>query len=172
MRTTAVIMAQADGQKLPLPLIIKGVPWARIETNAYPTFPRDHHYTMQENAWMDAVVWKQYLRDVLGKSIEVPSVVLMDNFDCHVSEESYKIMHEELGSYICALPPNATSVCQPFDVRVMATFKRNLRNLWLYEEQLEGDNDEDLYSPTARQKRMAMALRVIAAWDMVAADII
>ncbi|RHY71121.1 hypothetical protein DYB38_011640 [Aphanomyces astaci] len=144
--------------------------FARDFHREYPSYENDCIFN--ENAWMDAVVWKQYLRDVLGESIEVPSVVLIDNFDCHVSEESYKIMHEELGSYICALPPNATSVCQPFDVRVMATFKRNLRNLWLYEEQLEGDNDEDLYSPTARQKRMAMALRVIAAWDIVAADII
>ncbi|RHZ09861.1 hypothetical protein DYB31_016205, partial [Aphanomyces astaci] len=124
-----------------------------------------------ENAWMDAVVWKQYLRDVLGESIEEPSVVLMDNFECHVSDESYKIMHEELGSHLCALPPNATSVCQPFDVGVMAPFKRNLRNLWLYEEQLEGD-DDDPYSPTARQKRMAMVLRAIAAWDVVTADVI
>ncbi|RHZ11421.1 hypothetical protein DYB31_007285, partial [Aphanomyces astaci] len=90
-------------------------------------------------------------------------------FECHLSDESYKIMHEELGSHLCA---NATSVYQPLDVRVMAPFKCNLRNLWLYEEKLEGDDDEDPYLPTARQKRMAMVLRAIAAWDMVTADII
>ncbi|RLO13086.1 hypothetical protein DYB28_004353 [Aphanomyces astaci] len=151
-----------------------------VLTEVHDEFARDFHREYQsyeydcvfnENAWMDAVVWRQYLRDVLGESIEEPSVVLMDNFECHVSDESFKIMHEELGSHLCALPPNATSVCQPFDVGVMAPFKRNLRNLWLYEEQLEGD-DDDPYSPTARQKRMAMVLRAIAAWDMVTADVI
>ncbi|RQM24816.1 hypothetical protein B5M09_011562 [Aphanomyces astaci] len=149
MRMTAVLTARADGQKLPLLLIMKG-----------------------ENAWVDAVVWRQYLGDVLGEFIEEPSVVLMDNFECRVSDESYKTMHEELGSHLCALPPNTTSVCQPLDVGVMAPFKRNLRSLWLYEEQLEGDDDDDPYSPTAHQKRMAMALRAIAAWDMVTADVI
>ncbi|RHZ09512.1 hypothetical protein DYB37_011814 [Aphanomyces astaci] len=167
MRMTAVLTARADGRsKAAVLLIMKEVPGGLIKSKEFPTFPRGHHYAMQENAWMDAVVWRQYLRDVLGESIEEPSVVLMDNFECHVSDESFKIMHEELGSHLCALPPNATSVCQPFDVGVMAPFKRNLRNLWLYEEQLEGD-DDDPYSPTARQKRMAMVLRAIAAWDVV-----
>ncbi|RLO13717.1 hypothetical protein DYB28_014026 [Aphanomyces astaci] len=172
IRMTAALTARADGQKLSLLLIMKGVSGACIETNEFPTFPRGHHYAMQENAWIDAVVWKQYLYDVLGESIEEPSVGLMDNFECHVSDVSYKIMHEERGSHLCALPPCATSVCQPLDVGVMAPFKRNLRNLWLYEEQLEGDDDEDPYSPTARQKRMAMVLRSISAWDMITADVI
>ncbi|RHZ31864.1 hypothetical protein DYB31_008913 [Aphanomyces astaci] len=153
MRMTAVLTARADGQKLPLLLITKGVP-------EYP------------GRALKPTMWRQYLRDVLGESIEEPSVVLMDNFECHVSDESYKIMHEELGSHLCALPPNATSVCQPLNVGVMAPFKRNLRSLWLYEEQLEGDDDDDPYSPTARQKRMAMVLRAIAAWDMATADVI
>ncbi|RHZ23192.1 hypothetical protein DYB31_015328 [Aphanomyces astaci] len=107
-----------------------------------------------------------YLREVLSESIEEPSVVLLDNFECHVSDESYKIMYEELGAHLCPLPPNSTSVCQPLDVGVMAPFKRNLRNLWLLEEQIVGD-DEDPFSSTACQKRMAMVKRAIAAWDMV-----
>ncbi|RHY50566.1 hypothetical protein DYB30_010732 [Aphanomyces astaci] len=68
---------------------MKGVPGARIETKEFPTFPRDYHYAIQENAWMDALVWRQYLRNVLGESIEEPSVVLMNNFECYVSDESY-----------------------------------------------------------------------------------
>ncbi|RHY21904.1 hypothetical protein DYB32_009681 [Aphanomyces invadans] len=56
MRMTAVLTARADSHKLPLLLIMKGVPGARIETKEFPTFPRDHHYAMQENAWMDSVV--------------------------------------------------------------------------------------------------------------------
>ncbi|RLO02400.1 hypothetical protein DYB28_010205 [Aphanomyces astaci] len=111
---------------------------------------------------MDGRVWAQYLREVLGESIEEPSVVLMDNYECHVSVASYKIMYEELGTHLCPLPANSTSVCQPLDVGVMAPFKRNLRNLCLLEEQIIGD-DEDLYSLTAQQKRMAMVQRAISA---------
>ncbi|KAF0714864.1 hypothetical protein AaE_011482, partial [Aphanomyces astaci] len=40
MRMTAVLTARADGQKLPLLLIMKGAPGARIETNEFPTFQR------------------------------------------------------------------------------------------------------------------------------------
>ncbi|RHZ42598.1 hypothetical protein DYB26_016125, partial [Aphanomyces astaci] len=107
-------------------------PGRRIESTEFPTFPPGHYYAVQEKAWMDGRVWAQYLREVLGASIEEPSVVLLDNFECHVSDESYKIMYEELGAHLCPLPPNSTSVFQPLDV--MAPFKRNLRNLWLLEE--------------------------------------
>ncbi|RHY81967.1 hypothetical protein DYB26_016128 [Aphanomyces astaci] len=80
-------------------------------------------------------------------------------------------MYDELGAHLCALPPNATSVCQPLDVGVMAPLKRNLRNLWLFEEQILGD-DDDPFSLTARQKRNAMVNRAISAWDMVSGDVI
>ncbi|RHY09027.1 hypothetical protein DYB25_013850 [Aphanomyces astaci] len=120
---------------------------------------------------MDGRVWAQYLREVLGESIEKPFVVLMDNFECHVSAASYKIMNEELGTHLCPLPANSTSVCKPLDVGVMAPVKRNLRNLCLLEEQIIGD-DEDPYSLTAQQKRMAMVQRAISAWDMVSEDVV
>ncbi|RHY46796.1 hypothetical protein DYB34_008583 [Aphanomyces astaci] len=164
-------MIASDGTKLPLMFVIRGTPGGRIESTEVPTFPPGHYYAVQEKAWMDGRVWAQYLREVLGESIEEPSVVLLDNFECHVSDESYKIMYEELGAHLCPLPPNSTSVCQPLDVGVMAPFKRNLRNLWLLEEQIVGD-DEDPFSPTACQKRMAMVKRAIAAWDMVSDDVI
>ncbi|RHZ12253.1 hypothetical protein DYB37_010858 [Aphanomyces astaci] len=61
MRMTAVLTARADGQKLSLLSIMKGVPGAHIETKEFPMFPRGHHYAMQENVWMDEVVWRQYL---------------------------------------------------------------------------------------------------------------
>ncbi|KAF0703959.1 hypothetical protein AaE_015176, partial [Aphanomyces astaci] len=171
MRMTAVLTVRADGTKLPLMFVMRGTPGGRIESTEFPTFPPGHYYAVQEKAWMDGRVWAQYLREVLGESIEEPSVVLLDNFECHVSDESYKIMYEELGAHLCPLPPNSTSVCQPLDVGVMAPFKRNLRNLWLLEEQIVGD-DKDPFSPTACQKRMAMVKRAIAAWDMVSDDVI
>ncbi|RHY59851.1 hypothetical protein DYB30_010363 [Aphanomyces astaci] len=169
LRMTAVLTVRADGTKLPILFIMKGVPGGRIESGELATFPSGHHYAVQERAWMDKRVWATYLRDVLGEAIEEPSVVLLDNFESHVSGESYNIMYEELGAHLCALPPNATSVCQPLDVGVMAPFKRNLRNLWLLEDIIVGD-DDDPFSLTAREKRMALVKRSIAAWDLVSSQ--
>ncbi|CAK4325950.1 unnamed protein product, partial [Aphanomyces euteiches] len=83
----------------------------------------------------------------------------------------------ELGSTLCALPPNATSHLQPLDVGVMAPFKRRLRDLWILEDAMEdeivdvdddGDDDgDDDESPAASMKRMMLIKRVIAAWGMI-----
>ncbi|RLO03806.1 hypothetical protein DYB28_008927, partial [Aphanomyces astaci] len=96
MRMTAVLTAKADGSKLPILFIMKGTPGGRIETSEFPTFPAGHSYAVQEKAWMDGRVWKSYLRTVLHDHIEEASVILVDNFDSHVSEASYKIINEEL----------------------------------------------------------------------------
>ncbi|RHZ16633.1 hypothetical protein DYB26_016419, partial [Aphanomyces astaci] len=155
LRMTAVLTVRADGTKLPILFIIKGVSGGRIDSGELSPFPPGQLYAVQEDAWMDKRVWATYLRDVLGEAIEEPSVVLLDNFESHVSGESYNIMYEEIGAHLCALPSNATSVCQPLDVGVMAPFKRNLRNLWLLEDIIVGDDDHP-FSLTSRQKRMAL----------------
>ncbi|KAF0711838.1 hypothetical protein AaE_012181 [Aphanomyces astaci] len=134
---------------------MKGIPGGRIEANEFPTFPAGHSYAVQEKAWMDGRVWKTYLRTVLHDDIEEASVILVDNFESHVSDASYKIINEERGSHLCPLPPNSTSICQPLDVGVMAPFKRRLRELWLYEDIITGD-DDDPFSLTARQKRLVL----------------
>ncbi|KAF0688479.1 Aste57867_19905 [Aphanomyces stellatus] len=107
-RLTAVLTARADGTKLPILFVIRGSPGGTIETREFPTFPQDHLYAVQEKAWMDGRVWSLYLRRLLGQVVDEPSVVIVDNFDAHVNEESFKIVQEELGSHLCALPPNAT----------------------------------------------------------------
>ncbi len=81
-----------------------------------------------------------------------------------------KIASQEAGCLVAAIPPNATSVVQPLDVGVMAPFKRHLRDLWLEEELIEGDdNDEDvdMMTVTAQQKRKAMVQRAIKAWARI-----
>ncbi|RQM25524.1 hypothetical protein B5M09_010570 [Aphanomyces astaci] len=43
-----------------------------------------------------ASVWLLYLREVLHPEMDCPSVVLADNFTCHMSKKSYKILEDEL----------------------------------------------------------------------------
>ncbi|CAK4294828.1 unnamed protein product, partial [Aphanomyces euteiches] len=51
-----------DGVKLPVLFIMRGVPGGSIENREFSTFPSDHYYAVQKNAWMDAAVWSFYLR--------------------------------------------------------------------------------------------------------------
>ncbi|KAF0726899.1 hypothetical protein Ae201684P_010862 [Aphanomyces euteiches] len=61
-RMTALITNRADGQKLPIVFIIRGVACGKIESTEREDYPRDHFYAMQEKAWMNGFIWKRYLR--------------------------------------------------------------------------------------------------------------
>ncbi|KAF0715244.1 Aste57867_3493 [Aphanomyces stellatus] len=94
---TAVLTIRAEGEKLPILFVMRGKSGGKIETDEFPTFPHGHFYAMQDNAWMDGNVWRHYLRYVLGATVTEPSIIVLDNFDSHVSPESNKIAPEELG---------------------------------------------------------------------------
>jgi hypothetical protein len=102
-----------SGKKL---LIVKGIPGGTIETDEPPTYPAGHVYAVQENAWMDSRVWNRSACVLLKFEIDSPSVLLLDNFDCHVSEEGVSDIIEETCATVCPLLENLTSVCQPLDV--------------------------------------------------------
>ncbi|RHY77081.1 hypothetical protein DYB34_012518, partial [Aphanomyces astaci] len=169
-RMTAVLGARANGEKLPILFIMRGVPGGAIEENEFETYPLGHHYAVQESAWMDSRVWAMYLRKVLKPQVREPTVLLLDNFDPHVSKEGIKIASEEAGCVVAAIPPNATSTVQPLDVGVMAPFKRHLRSLWLEEDLIEGsesEEDVDLMTVPAQKKRLVMIHRAIKAWARI-----
>lgn len=78
---------------------------------------------------MTAGIWHIYLRKLLKPELTGPSVILLDNLDCHVSQEAEHIVAGELFGALSPLPPNSTSVCQPLDVGVMGPLKAKLRSL-------------------------------------------
>ncbi|KAF0720578.1 Aste57867_218 [Aphanomyces stellatus] len=110
---------------------------------------------------MDGHVWKTYL-NMLPPYIRGPSVIVADNFDAHVSQESADAIAEDLFSTLEPLPANCTSTCQPLDVGVMGPFKKILRTLWLEETPVK----------TAAEKRLAMIKRSIKAWKRITPDAI
>ncbi|KAJ0391937.1 hypothetical protein P43SY_006022 [Pythium insidiosum] len=77
----------SDGKKLSILFIIKGKSDGPIERDELPSYPASHHYVVQESAWMDASVWTYYVKELLSYQIEDPSVLLLDNFDSHSSEQ-------------------------------------------------------------------------------------
>ncbi|KAH9102703.1 hypothetical protein LEN26_015480 [Aphanomyces euteiches] len=116
---------------------------------------------MRSKAWIDGPVWRTFLRDVLMLDIENPSVLIVDNFESHVSEESERIINDELGCQLYLLPPNSTSYCQPLDVSIMGPFKQHFRDLWV----LATDS-----AKTAKEKRISMIKRAIEAWDKISPE--
>ncbi|KAF0688199.1 Aste57867_20165 [Aphanomyces stellatus] len=78
---TALLTVRADRKKLPIVFVIRCADGGTIESKEFDVYPQGHYYAMQENAWMNGVVWKKFLRDLLKPSVENPSVLLVDNFD-------------------------------------------------------------------------------------------
>ncbi|EGZ15809.1 hypothetical protein PHYSODRAFT_508992, partial [Phytophthora sojae] len=130
------------------------------------TYPAGHVYAFQENGWMDRHVWVRYCKELLKFEVDAPSVLLLGNFDCHVSEEEQRVVADETGATVVPLPANSTAVCQPLDVGVMGPLKKSLRALWLKEQ----SDDED--KETTKEKRLALIKRTIAAWELMSADTI
>ncbi|EEY60326.1 uncharacterized protein PITG_12723 [Phytophthora infestans T30-4] len=71
-----------------------------------------------ESSFMDAKVWAIYVRELLKFEIEALSVLILDNFDAHVSKEGLDVVVETTSALVCQLPPNSTAACQPLDVEV------------------------------------------------------
>ncbi|KAG3161856.1 hypothetical protein PC128_g20722 [Phytophthora cactorum] len=157
-RLTAVCTIRADGVKLPLLFIVRGEPNETIERDELPTYPKGHIYTVQKKAWMDSRVWRFYLRSLLQWHISEPSILLVDNLECQVSDEAEAIVAGELVSVLQPLPKNSTSVCQHLDVGVMGPLKAKLKALWLVEKTT---------ATTASEKRLATIKRTIKAWGSI-----
>ncbi|OWZ02394.1 hypothetical protein PHMEG_00026056 [Phytophthora megakarya] len=104
-----------------------------IDNQELPTYPEGHVYTVQSKAWMDAWVWKFYLRSLLQQHITCNSLLFVDNLECHGSGEAEAIVLEELMTVLQPLPKISTSVCQPLDIGIMGYLKEKLKALRLTE---------------------------------------
>ncbi|KAJ8574691.1 hypothetical protein ON010_g4521 [Phytophthora cinnamomi] len=155
---TAVLTVRDDGIKLPILFIIRGVPGGRFEQGELEEYPEGHFYTVQEKAWMDSSVWRFYVEKLLKFEIDAPAVLLLDNFECHVSEEGQWIVAEEANATVVPLPPNSTALCQPLDVGVMGPLKSAI-----------GNSSSRCTGGTAKEKRIRAINSTIPAWESITA---
>ncbi|GMF48276.1 unnamed protein product [Phytophthora fragariaefolia] len=142
------------GHKLPILFIIRGKLGGDIDRDELPHYPPGHYYTVQEHAWMDAVGWGFYVRNVLRHEIDGPAVLLLDNFDSHVSDKGQRVVVEETKAVVVPFPPNTTAVCQPLDVGVIGPLKAKLRSKF-----------RGITGGTAKQKCLRAIESIIAAWE-------
>ena len=125
--------------------------------------PQGHVYRVQVNAWMDTNGWQYYISKLLRYECTGPSVLLVDNLDCHVSQASKDQVAEEACCFLVPLPINSTAVCQPLDVGVMGPLKTKLRDKWLTEKE---------EAKSTAEKRLIMIKRTIKAWEELDTELI
>ncbi|GMF17271.1 unnamed protein product [Phytophthora fragariaefolia] len=88
-------------KKLPILFVLRGKLGGRIETSEFEKYPEGHFYTVEENAWIDAVTWR-----------------------------FYRVVAEVANATVVSLPANSTAACQPLDDGVMGPLKVKLRSNW------------------------------------------
>ncbi|RHY83964.1 hypothetical protein DYB35_013815 [Aphanomyces astaci] len=88
MTVVLTIRHARHGLKLPILFIVKGEPGGLIEKSEFKTYPSSHYYAIQKKAWMNASLWEWYLWNVLAERVEGESLLILDNFECHVSKEA------------------------------------------------------------------------------------
>ncbi|KAG3052786.1 hypothetical protein PC121_g17140 [Phytophthora cactorum] len=160
-RLTVVLPTRADGGKLPILFIIRGRPGGRLEKTEIPTFPPGHFYIVQEDAWMDDVGWKFYVERLLKYGIVEPSVLLLDNFESHVSEEGQRLVAEVANATTVPLPANSTTVCQPLDVGVMGPLKASI---W--------GGFKGIRKGKLKTRRLRAIKATIAAWEALDTEVV
>ena len=130
-RITTVLAIAADGTKLPILFILPGAKNGTIARQEVKEYNTSHYYLCQKNAWMDSQIWQYYLQTVLKPHLVDESLIVVDNLDCHVSDESVHTIQNHLASRLYPLPENCTSICQPLDVGVMGPLKKKIQTRWL-----------------------------------------
>lgn len=98
---------------------MRAKPGRILEKEKLKTYPPGQACTVQENGWMDRQVLVKYAQELLKCEIDSHSVLLLDNFDCHISEERQRVVTDETSATVCTLPANSTALCQPLDIGVM-----------------------------------------------------
>ncbi|KAG6976144.1 hypothetical protein JG688_00001665 [Phytophthora aleatoria] len=108
---------------------------------------------------MDGRCCDFYASEVLPRELDGATVLLADNFDCHISEEGQRVVADTAFSVVYPLPPNNTFTCQPLDVGVMGPPKSALRITRVHNK---GPSPK-----TAAEKRRDIMERTIITWNSI-----
>ena len=129
---TVILLARGDGQKYKPMIVFKAVPGARIAREIMAYDDENAHHTVQENAWTDEEVLEGWNEEIWRPIVETnhgSKLLLLDSLQLHKKNEvSLKNGDRDLG--IRYIPENCTPILQPLDIGVIKIFKRNFRNIW------------------------------------------
>lgn len=92
------------------------------------------HYTHQKGAWMNSEIFADWFHTKFvpsvrifleGQGLPAKAVLLLDNAPCH--PEATKLASSDGKIFVKYLPPHVTSLIQPLDQGVIASFKQYYR---------------------------------------------
>ena len=80
------------------------------------------------------------------------SLLIVDNYRPHISEESREIVSHECHSDLLLIPPGCTPLVQPMDVSINRPFKVRMEELWTswFQSHTEVTPRGNLKQPTGR----------------------
>ena len=127
---TVVLACMADGTKLKPYIIFK-----RKTAPKNVEFPTGIIVRFQQKGWMDDALFRDWIDIVWasrpgGKIKKDNSLLVLDAFRCHRSEDQLKHLKKQHKTDVAIIPGGMTSILQPLDVSVNKPFKNKLHDLW------------------------------------------
>ena len=124
-RFTLGITLAMDGAKLPLFVILKGLPGGRIEKSLTSELPEGLVGCVQRKGWMDnrtIDLWYERVFKPYVSGCTERSGLLLDDFKCHRNSELVTKM-DEANADRYMIPPHYTGLLQPCDVGINKPLK-------------------------------------------------
>jgi hypothetical protein len=155
-RATLAATVTASGKLLPPFLIFKGKTDGRIASRELQTYPVECIYACQDKAWMNETMMHRWIDLVLipWKNSRDPSItplLILDAYRVHMMGSIVNRI-QALGIEVQHIPAGCTYLCQPVDVGINRSIKKEMTEQW--EEWMINGGGVDggiAKSPTRRQ---------------------
>jgi hypothetical protein len=133
-RATLAATVTASGKLLRPMLIFKGKTCGRIEKNEFKTYSQECIYACQQKAWMDESMMIVWINKVLipWKNTINPTIVpllILDAYRVHMMGSIVNRI-QALGIEVQHIPGGCTYLCQPVDVGVNKSIKKEMTTQW------------------------------------------
>jgi len=133
-RATLAATVTASGKLLPPFLIFKGKTDGRIASRELQTYPVECFYACQDKAWMNETMIHRWIDLVLipWKNSRDPSItplLILDAYRVHMMGSIVNRI-QALGIEVQHIPAGCTYLCQPVDVGINRSIKKEMTEQW------------------------------------------
>ena len=157
-RATLAATVTASGKLLTPFLIFKGKTNGRIANRELQTYPDECIYACQEKAWMDESMMNKWIDLVLipWKNSRDPSItplLILDAYRVHMMGSIVNRI-QALGIEVQHIPAGCTYLCQPMDVGINRSIKKEMTEQW-EEWMIHGGGVEGGIAKTPTRRQVA-----------------
>lgn len=158
---TSIATISADGQKMPLVFVAKGIT-ERCEVSQIggaKTIVINgtiHYVTHSKSGWVNTEIWKHYielLRIMSNIPITERICLIADKYKCHYNRAVLDAAKEK-NIKLLFIPSGCTDLCQPLDVSVFGALKVRARRFW-HEQPIEDRGNEISIAAAVQQMGQA-----------------